>query len=53
MERNEIFIGIIEELQKNHNDKIIGMQKSIEELEEEKKDLGYVDNRMSTIKNTI
>ena len=30
LERNEIFIGIIEELQKNHNDKIINIQRTLE-----------------------
>ena len=30
LERNEIFIGIIEELQKNHNEKIINIQRTLE-----------------------
>ena len=29
------------------------MQRSLEDIDEEKKDLGYVDNRMGNIKNTI
>lgn len=53
VERNEIFIGIIEELQRNHNDRVAGCRKTLEEMEEEKQELGYVDERMGNVKTTI
>jgi hypothetical protein len=43
-------MGIIEELQKNHNDKILNLQKSIEEVDNDKQEIGRADKRMGGIK---
>jgi hypothetical protein len=34
---------VIEELQKNHSEKIVHLHQSLEEMDEEKKGIGYVD----------
>ena len=38
---------IVEELQKSHNEKIGAIQRQIETAEEEKKQVSYVDDKIS------
>lgn len=40
-------------MQKTHNDKILTLQRTLEELENDKQQIGVVDERMGSIKSTI
>ncbi len=46
-------MGIIEEMQRAHNQKAAALRKMVEEAEGEKKDVGLVDERMNEIKGSI
>jgi uncharacterized protein YoxC len=46
-------MGIIEELQRAHNEKVEALRKLVDEAEGEKKDVGLVDERMNEIKGSI
>ena len=48
-----MFLGIIEDLQRIHNEKVFNIQNSLENISGERNNLNYVDERMGTIKNTI
>jgi hypothetical protein len=52
-QRNEVFMGIVEEMQRAHNEKAAALRKMVEEAEGEKKDVGLVDERMNEIKGSI
>jgi hypothetical protein len=52
-QRNEVFMGIVEEMQRTHNEKVVAMRKMVDEAEGEKKDVGLVDERMNEIKGSI
>lgn len=52
-QRNEVFMGIVEEMQRGHHEKIAALRKLIEEAEGDKKDVGLVDERMNEIKGSI
>ena len=53
VQRNNVFLGIIEEMQKTHQQKVAELKKMIEESEGEKRDVGLVDDRMNEIKGSI
>lgn len=44
---------VVEEMQTVHNEKVNEMKRLIEEREEQKRDVGFVDNRMNEIKENI
>lgn len=46
-------MGMVEEMQRSHVEKVNALRKLIEEAEGEKKDVGIVDERMNEIKNSI
>jgi hypothetical protein len=46
-------MGIVEEMQRGHHEKIAALRKLIEEAEGDKKDVGLVDERMNEIKGSI
>ena len=52
-QRNEVFMSIVEDMQRAHNEKAASLRKMVEEAEGEKKDVGLVDERMNQIKGSI
>lgn len=48
-----MIMELIEEMQTTHSEKINEMKRLIEEREEQKRDVGFVDNRMNEIKENI
>ena len=52
-QRNEVFMSIVEEMQRAHNEKAASLRKMVEEAEGQKKDVGLVDERMNEIKGSI
>ena len=46
-------MGLISEMQSSHAEKMDLMRKTILESKEEKKDVGYVDEKMNKIKGNI
>lgn len=48
-----MIIGLIDELQTTHTEKILTIRKMIEENEGQKRDVGLVDDKMNEIKGNI
>lgn len=48
-----MIMELVEEMQAIHNEKVNEMKRLIEEREEQKRDVGFVDNRMNEIKENI
>lgn len=48
-----MIMELVEEMQTVHNEKVNEMKRLIEEREEQKRDVGFVDNRMNEIKENI
>lgn len=48
-----MIMELVEEMQAMHNEKVNEMKRLIEEREEQKRDVGFVDNRMNEIKENI
>ncbi len=46
-------MGMVEDMQRSHAEKVNALRKLIEQAEGEKKDVGIVDERMNEIKNSI
>lgn len=53
LERSEIFLGIMEELQQIHTQKINNYYREISETETERQEIGIVDGRVEEVKKKI
>jgi hypothetical protein len=52
-EKSEIILEVIDEMQAIHADKVNEMKRLILESEEQKRDVGFVDDKMNEIKGNI
>jgi seryl-tRNA synthetase len=53
IERNEVFMGVMEELQNSHNAKMEELGKEVESMGEERKEIGSAGERVRSIKSNI
>ena len=52
-QRNEVFLGMAEEMQRSQAEKVEALRVLVEEAEGERKEVGAVDDKMTEIKSSI
>lgn len=52
-ERSEVILEVIDEMQASHLEKVEAIRKMILDCEEQKRDVGFVDDKMNEIKGNI